>query len=313
MFNEQRIRAFLFYLSAVIFFASLPIVLSFALGYKFDRRIFKFTKTGLIALKTQPSGASVYLDEKLLNLRTPATITELLPGRYRLRLELEKYYPWSNEVNVDAGKVTRLEKIILFPLRSNIKQVNKERLSSFWVDEERWSIYYVNPEDNAIYKSDLEGRDSQIIADFFPLQRPAIKWKISPDKEKALYFNSHQIGIVHLEPQNKLSQGLPFILNYSDDRIIDVFWHSDSFHLILVCRKSIEATEAQENAEPVELVALNKRNTSCFYDIRTDALYFLDSQRAADGNIYDNLYKLELNTRTFHFQELIKLKSDADG
>lgn len=312
MFNEQRIRAFLFYLSVVIFLTGLPFILSFALGYKFDRRTFKFTKTGLIALKTQPSGASVYLDEKLLNTRTPATITELLPGRYRLRLELERFYPWSNEVNVDAGKVTRLEKIILFPLRSNIKQLNRERLASFWVDEERGVIYYINPEENAIYKSDLEGRESERIVDFLPLQPPAIKWKISPDKEKVLYFNPHQIGIAYLEPQNKLSQGLPFILNYSDDRIIDVFWHSDSFHLILVSRKSVEAMEARESAEPVELVALNKRNTSSFYDTRSDILYFLDSQRAADGNIYDNLYKLELNTRTFTLQELIKLKPDTD-
>jgi len=65
MLNEQRIRAILFYLSVVIFLMGLPFILSFALGYNFDRRTFKFTKTGLLVLKTQPSGASVYLDEKL--------------------------------------------------------------------------------------------------------------------------------------------------------------------------------------------------------------------------------------------------------
>ncbi len=310
MLNEQRIRAILFYLSVVIFLIGLPFILSFALGYKFDRRTFKFTKGGLLVLKTQPSGASVYLDEKLLNVKTPVTVAELLPGRYSLRLELEKYYPWINEVNVDAGKVTRLEKIILFPLRSNIKQINTERLSSFWVDEERSVIYYINPEDDGIYKTDLEGRGSERITDFLPLQPAAIKWKLSPDKKKLLYFNAHQIGIVYLEPQNKPYLDSPFILNYPDDRIIDVFWHSDSYHLILAGRKSIEAQEAEPHAGPVVLVNLNKRNTSCFYDTRSDTLYFLDSERAADGNIYDNLYKLELNTRAFSFQELMKLKSD---
>ena len=310
MLNEQRIRAFLFYLSVIIFLIGLPFILSYALGYKFDRRTFKFTKTGLLVLKTQPSGASVYLDEKLLNVKTPATIAELLPGRYSLRLELEKYYPWFNEVNVDADKVTRLEKIILFPLRSNIKQLNRDRLSSFWVDEDRETIYYINPEDNSIYKSDLEGRDSEKIVDFLPLQPSAIKWKLSPDREKLLYFNAHQIGIVYLEPQNKISQGPPFVLNYSDDKIIDVFWYSDNYHLVLVSRKSIEALEAQPQTEPVLLVNLNKKNTSCFYNTRTDTLYFLDSQRAADGNFYDNLYKLELNAKTFPLQDLIKLKSN---
>lgn len=310
MLNEQRIRAFLFYLSVIIFLIGLPFILSYALGYKFDRRTFKFTKTGLLVLKTQPSGASVYLNEKLLNVKTPAAIAELLPGRYSLRLELEKHYPWLNEVNVDAGKVTRLEKVILFPLRSNIKQLNRDRLSSFWVDEDRETIYYINPEDNSTYKSDLEGRDSEKIVDFLPLQPPAIKWKLSPDREKLLYFNAHQIGIVYLEPQNKISQDPPFVLNYSDDKIIDVFWHSDNYHLVLVSRKSIEALEAQPQTEPVLLVNLNKKNTACFYDTRTDTLYFLDSQRAADGNFYDNLYKLELNAKTFPLQDLIKLKSN---
>lgn len=310
MLNEQRIRAFLFYLSVIIFLIGLPFILSYALGYKFDRRTFKFTKTGLLVLKTQPSGASVYLDEKLLNVKTPAIIAELLPGRYSLRLELEKHYPWFNEVNVDAGKVTRLEKVILFPLRSNIKQLNRDRLSSFWVDEDRETIYYINPEDNSIYKSDLEGRYSEKIADFIPLLSSAIKWKLSPDREKLLYFNAHQIGIAYIMPQNKISQEPPFVLNYPDDKIIDVFWHSDNYHLVLVSRKSIEALEAHPQGAPVVLVNLNKRNTSCFYDTRTDTLYFLDSQRAVDGNLYDNLYKLELNTRTFPLQELIKLKSN---
>lgn len=312
MLNEQKIRAFLFYLSVAIFLAGLPFILSFALGYKFDRRTFKFAKTGLLVLKTQPAGASIYLDEKLLNLKTPATIAELLPGRYRLRLELERHYPWLNDVNIDAGKVARLEKIILFPLRPNIKQLNRERLSFFWIDEEQGLIYYVNPEDDGIYKSDLEGKGSEKIADFIPLQPAAAKWKLSPDREKLLYFNTHQVGIAYLGPQNDLSFTLPFVLDYPDDRIIDVFWHSDSYHLIMVGRKNIEALEAERRAEPVTLVNLNKRNTSCFYDNRTDTLYFLDSQRAEDGNVYDNLYKLELNARSFPLQELIKLKSDEE-
>jgi len=310
MLYEQRIRAFLFYLSVIIFLIGLPFILSFALGYKFDRRSFKFTKTGLIALKTQPPGASVYLDEKLLNIKTPATISELLPGKYQLRLELEKHYLWSNEVNVDADSVTRLERIILFPLRPNIKQLNKERLSSFWVDEERGGIYYIDPEDNGIYRSDLEGESSERVADFVPLQSTPIKWALSPDRKKILYFNSRQIGIAYLEPQDKPYLDPSFVLNYPADRIIDVFWHSDSYHLILASRKNIEVLEAEPKAEPLSLVNLNKRNTNCFYDIHSDTLYFLDSQKADDGNFYDNLYKLELNARTFPWQELMKIKSN---
>ena len=47
-----------------------------------------------------------------------------------------------------------------------------------------------------------------------------------------------------------------------------------------------------------------------FYDETKDVLYFLDSQRAPDENYYDNVYKLELNAKSFPFQELIGTKEN---
>ncbi|MDD4980525.1 MAG: PEGA domain-containing protein [Candidatus Omnitrophica bacterium] len=310
MLSEQKIRAFLFYLSVAIFFLGLPFILSFALGYKFNPHTLKFTKTGLIVLKTQPPGASIYLNKKLLGARTPATITELLPGRYHIDLELERHYPWFNEVDVGAATVTRLEKVILFPLRPNVKQVNKDRLTSFWIDDEREIIYFINAEEEGIYKSDSEGGHLEKITDFIVISPVPFKWKVSPDREKLLYFNARQIGIAYLEPQNKITQKAPFILNYENGRIADVFWHSDSYHLVLISNISVEALEAQPQAVSVKLVNLNKKDTSCFYDGHSDTLYFLDSQTAADGNIYDNLYKLELNARAVPLEDLIKVNSD---
>ena len=299
----------MFYLSVLIFLIGLPFILSFALGYKFDRRNFKFTKTGLVSIKTQPQGASIYFDKKLLNDKTPTTLNELLPDTYNIRLELEYYYPWHDDVNVEAGKVTRLDKVILFPLRPNIKQLNKERISDFWIDQERGFVYHVNQEDSGIYRSDLYGDNYEEIAKVLPIAPAPIKWKISPDREKLSYFNEHQIGLLYLQPHKEmLPLELPFVLNYPSAKIIDVFWHSDSYHLIVVSNKNIEVLEAKSGSLPMTLVNLTKKNTPAFYDLRTDTLYFLDYQRAADGNLYNNLYRLELSARIFPLQELIKLK-----
>lgn len=311
MLIEQRIRALLFYLSVLIFFSGLPFIISFSLGYKFDRRTLKFTKTGLVFLKTQPPEADIYLDEKLLPEKTPATLRELLPGTYRIRLELEKHYPWSGEVKVEPRKAALLDKIILFPLRPNIKPINRERFDSFWVEPEKDAVYYIDYRDGAIFISDLEGGGFKKIANFPAISPPALKWKISSDREKLLYFNKHQIGITYLEPhRDKAPLGAAFVLNYPRDSIADAFWHSDNYHLVVVTDRSIEVLEAKIQSEPVELVRLTRKNAPAFYNIREDALYFIDSQRAQDGETYDNLYKLELSARTFPFQELIKLKSD---
>ena len=110
MFKEQEIRAVLFYLCVAVFFAGLPVILSFSLGYKFNPRTFKFTQTGIISLKTQPAAADVYLNGKPLDMKTPATINELLPGSYNVKVGLKGYYPWIYQANVEPRKVTRFEK-----------------------------------------------------------------------------------------------------------------------------------------------------------------------------------------------------------
>jgi len=311
MLVEQKIRAGLFCLSVLIFFLGLPFILSFSLGYKFDRHTFKFTRTGLIVLKTQPQGADIYLDQMPLKEKTPHTINEILPGTYHLKIELEKHYPWLGEVKVEAGKVTRLEKIILFPLRPNVKQLNKERLSLFWVDEEKGAFYYINPENNSIYKSDLEGEHFEPIAELLEIKPAPIKWRLSADREKLLYFNHHQIAVVSLASPNEPSLREPaFIIDYPKQKIVDAYWHSDSYYIILIGEGTIDVLEARPNALAVTLVNLNLNNTSTFYDMRSDTLYFLDTQKAADGKLYDNLYKLDLNIKTFPLQELLKSKSN---
>jgi len=306
--HEQRIRATLFYLSVFIFFVGLPFILSFALGYKFNSKTFKFTKAVLIAIKTQPQGAAIFLGGILLNDKTPSTINELLPGKYRLRLELEHYYSWFAEVNVEAGKVTRLEKIIFFPLRSNVIQLNKAKISSFWVDDKKEKIYYVDQVENIIYKADL-GKENFEEIGVIPGTFSVKKWKVSPDRSKLLCFNPHQVAVVNLHPQEYLSDAdSAVVLDYANRKITDAFWHSDSFHLVLITEKNIEVIEASQNATPVDLVNLNKKNVTAFYDDNKDTLYFIDSQKAEDGQVYDNVYQLELNAKFSPIKELLNTK-----
>jgi len=311
MYREQKIRAFLFYLSLFTFFVGLPFILSFALGYKFNTRIFKFIKTGLIDLKTQPEGANIYLDEKLLNESTPANIYELLPGAYTIRLELEGHYPWFSQIIVEAGKVTQLDKIILFPLRPDIKQLNKTEISSFWADEKEARIYYVNQKDGLVYNSDSEGGDFKKIGKLPKIIPFSQRWKLSRDKEKLLGFNQHQIAIAYLDLQHQGSPNqLPFVLNFTNRKIAEVFWHSDSYHLILVTDRDIEVLEARPKVEPVSLVNLNKKNCMSFYDVGRDTLYFLDSEKGIDGKLYDNAYKLDLRSRFSQPKEPIRERTD---
>jgi hypothetical protein len=283
------------------------------LGYKFNPRTLSFTKTGIISIKTQPEGVDVYLDGNLLGEKTPMNINELLPGVYNVKLEIQDYYPWISEIKVEPRKVARLEKIILFPKRPNIKQLNQERISHFWVDNNSGHIFYFSQESNTLYESNLDGEQFKEIGSLpQDFTYPPKKLKVSPDKDKLFIYNPHQIAIFYLKNAIGLPYvQLPVLLKYPRQQIVELFWYSDSYHMVLVSERNIEALEAAADTEPVNLVSLNKRITEASYDSEKDVLYFIDSQRSATGAFYDNAYKLDLSNKASAIKGLINIKQNA--
>ena len=307
MSNSQKIRSLLFYFSVFLFFACLPFIIAFALGYKFNVHTLKFSKTGLIYLKTQPEGAKIYLNGKLMPERTPASIHDLIGGVYKIVLELAQHYPWRGEVDVEAGKALRIDKVILFPLRPELEQLNQERFSSFRVDTEKKAVYYLDQENKVVYKSNLDGSNFEDVASLPDNFTQIIDWDMSPDKKKIFISNNHQIGIIHFDAQDDHDYSdSPVLLDYPQEKITNVFWHSDSYHLIVLTNKHVGVIESRGRALPINLVKLNKEEAAAFYDCKADTLYFNDTQRSSDGSIYNNLYKLELNTDLYLLGILMK-------
>ncbi|MDD5115603.1 MAG: PEGA domain-containing protein [Candidatus Omnitrophica bacterium] len=303
----QKVRSLLFYLSLFLFFCGLPLILLFALGYKFNRSSLGFVKTGLIYIKTQPEGANVYLNGQPLCEKTPMSIQELIPGVYRITLTLTKYYPWRSEVDVEAGKVSRIDKVILFPLRPDLERLNRSGFSSFRADTEEGKIYYLDEENRIVYRSDLEGKNFEDIASLPDKFGRIDGWGISPDKDKMFIFNSRQIGVVFLDNQDDYMYSDSSIsLDCRREEIIRVFWHSDSYHLIVLTDKHVAVIEARALARAVNLVQLNKEAREAFYDDKRQVLYFSDTQRGSDGSLYNNLYKLELSPELYLLERLMK-------
>ena len=303
----QKIRGILFYLSLSLFFIGLPFILASALGYKFNPHTLKFVKTGLIFIKTQPEGARIYLGDKLITEKTPASLYELVPGIYKIAVELEQHYPWKGEVDVEAGKVCRLDKIILFPLRPNLLQLNQEKFSFFKIDPEKRVIYYLDPDAAVVYRSNLEGASFEDIASLPERFSPVLGWQVAEDKNKLFIFNAHRIAVVYFDrdPDYGPAESTVF-LDYPQERISHVFWYADSYHLIVLTNKHIQIIESRQQGEPVNLVDLNNEAGAVFYDHQENTLYFSDGQKDPNRKSSNNLYKINLNSNPILLNKLIK-------
>ncbi|MDD5166594.1 MAG: PEGA domain-containing protein [Candidatus Omnitrophica bacterium] len=303
---DQKIRKILFYLSVILFFIFLPTVLLYSFGYKLDKSRFRFTKTGLIYVKTIPDGAQVYLNERRFKETTPATIEELLPGKYRLLLDLESYYPWQQIITVEPGKTTLLDGIVLFSKKPHSNKINIIDVDDFYITpEDKGYAYCVSGNRTTLSKVNLNPKAAETGFFYDGLELPAnIKFlSLSPDKKKILYASGNKLNILYL-PSAKESILETKNKNFSfaaSDRIVDAFWYSDNEHVICVSAKDIKIYELMGKGKDniVTLLELRDNRPKVFYDSDDDILYYTDLQEDADGRQHRGLYRLDITKRTF--------------
>ncbi|MFA6994957.1 MAG: PEGA domain-containing protein [Patescibacteria group bacterium] len=134
---SKKIRDYIFFTFVVLFVVGTIIVSLYASGLQinfswpptFNRLLIK---TGMIAIKTEPEGAIIYLNDqaqtnfsvnpwRIKYLTTPNKVKNVLPGDYDLSLKLSGYLPLTKKITIYSGQTTFVEDINLF--RSDLPQL----------------------------------------------------------------------------------------------------------------------------------------------------------------------------------------------
>jgi hypothetical protein len=76
----------------------------YARGYRFDLKTFKFQPNGILVLKSEPDGASVYIDSEL-KTATNASIS-LPPGTYDVEVRKDGFFSWYKRLTIEKEIVT---------------------------------------------------------------------------------------------------------------------------------------------------------------------------------------------------------------
>jgi len=90
------------------FLTATPLVLFFSFGYSYDFENHALLKTGAITVNTQPRGAVVTFDGKILDSTTPLHVKHLLPGQYTIKIQKDGYRDWEDVITVESRQVTEI-------------------------------------------------------------------------------------------------------------------------------------------------------------------------------------------------------------
>ncbi len=83
-------------------------------GYKINWNNFKIQKTGMIFLRSNPKDPEIWVNNELVGTRTPFKHSEILPGKYDVKLVKFGYVDWHYTFNVEPGMVSANEYIRMF-------------------------------------------------------------------------------------------------------------------------------------------------------------------------------------------------------
>ena len=126
----QILRRILFYLFLCIYLIICPLIIFSALGYKFSPQDKEIVQTGLLYLSSIPSQADVYFGKSRYAQKTPATVRDLLPGDYFVKLSLKGYKLWQDTLTIKAGKATAFERILLIPQNWQKRELSGDKFRS---------------------------------------------------------------------------------------------------------------------------------------------------------------------------------------
>ena len=71
----------------------------------------RLINTGSIVVKSEPPSAEIYLDGDNIGV-TPAIITQILPGQYKVKIKMDGYDAWNESVDVKSNKEASLTAIL---------------------------------------------------------------------------------------------------------------------------------------------------------------------------------------------------------
>lgn len=119
------IRKIIFFVLVVVYVVVCPVLIMYSLGYIYNPVEQQFVQTGIIRLASMPSGADVFLEKSHYKNQTPATISGVLAGEYRITLMKKGYKPWRHLVSVEPGKASAFERILLIPQQWPTKELSQ--------------------------------------------------------------------------------------------------------------------------------------------------------------------------------------------
>lgn len=144
---SKKIRLIIFISLVLTYFIAAPILIYYALGYRFNFDTQSVVTTGGFYLKIWPQETTILVDQKAIRqtsiFSNEELIQSLLPKKYNIAVEKNGYFTWDKNLPVENKKITKIENITLIKQTIPFSTV-KDSVASFFLSPNDGLILIAN-------------------------------------------------------------------------------------------------------------------------------------------------------------------------
>lgn len=283
-------RQWLSRLFILLFLIITPLILAYAAGYHINWRYLKLEKTGLLEIKTIPSGAEVNIEElkawlgKPKNLATPFKLKNLRPSNYTINLSLAGYHNWRKILTIKPAETTFAKDVRLF------KQAEPQWLADLPATSTISTANFndanqLNLNNKNLTTSTITALISDKVLATNWLDSRSVRLACALSDKKIAYANQFELWLADPEAKSKLllgrfSQPINQLICLPDSSNYLIYGHSNSWQLIEL--------DDRQNRNIWKLADINELGLSTVSK-KADQLYFYGRVAEKTG-----LFSLEL-------------------
>jgi len=246
-------------LMGVSVFAIVSILILLAMGFTLTKDG-GLERSGLLQVRSRPSGATVQINGQAQFSRTEMS-KMLSEGNHDIVVTKTGYSTWTSSINIEAGLLTRIDWVRLFPLQRTVEDVHEYKslkLVSTSLDkhylallpENSTTLQLINISSDDIKYSNIDlmsflltnGPFIETTADWSPSGLKITQW--SENHSKFLLKWNYSQDATHwylvdvAKPENSINLTAKFAANFTDLQIADPaatkIWVTDSKNLRMI-------------------------------------------------------------------------------
>ncbi|MFH1404761.1 MAG: PEGA domain-containing protein [Patescibacteria group bacterium] len=97
-----------------VFLVTAPLVVLYTAGYRYSTSLGMVVQTGILSIESLPKGATIVIDSKIQNEKTPAILDNIVPGEHLIKIVKDGYLSWEDNIEVNSRQTTFIKNAVLF-------------------------------------------------------------------------------------------------------------------------------------------------------------------------------------------------------